>query len=500
MIVNTNIGSLNAQRSLMGTNNAMQKSLEKLSSGSRINKAADDAAGLAISEKMRGQIKGLNQAVRNAQSAISLIQTAEGALNETHSILQRMRELAVQSATDTNTTDDRAKIQAEMDQLAGEITRISNTTEFNTQNLLAGGLKDTFHIGANAKQNIDLSVKAMDAQSLGVARTATAATMTASNTAKLASVNNVAEGLAAGTYSVVVTKAAAALTGLTGAVVTAESNATGSEATIGGTYNGVNDVTGTNYMIKVTGVDGSNFVNKIQVSTDGGLNYGADINVSGSTAVDIGNGLTVAFDGATANAVNDTWSFGATASKATAQLMAADGTTPIGGAAAVSIKNDQTSAVIGDSGSDQTVNINFSFSTLTASATTATQFTVASSASTEATFKTDGSIDSEAKVAAGINVSTREKADTAITKIDNAINNVSEERSKLGAMQNRLEHTINNLQASAENMTAAESRIRDVDMAAEMSAFTKNQILSQAGVAMLAQANQVPQAVLKLLG
>ena len=134
------------------------RSLEKLSSGLRINRAGDDAAGLAISEKMRGQIKGLTMAAKNAQDGISLIQTAEGALNETHSILQRMRELAVQAATDTNTADDRAKIQVEMDQLAHEITRISNTTEFNTQNLMAGGLNNIFHIGANPVSYTHLDV------------------------------------------------------------------------------------------------------------------------------------------------------------------------------------------------------------------------------------------------------------------------------------------------------------------------------------------------------
>ena len=169
MIINHNLMAMNTHRQLGINNTAGSKSLEKLSSGFRINRAGDDAAGLAISEKMRGQIRGLNQASRNAQDGISLIQTAEGALNETHAILQRMRELAVQSSTDTNTAADRSKIQAEVDQLAKEITRISNTTEFNTRNLLAGGLSTIFHIGANEGQNVDSSIGAMDAFSLGVA-------------------------------------------------------------------------------------------------------------------------------------------------------------------------------------------------------------------------------------------------------------------------------------------------------------------------------------------
>src|SRR5574344_342874 len=145
MRIQHNISALNTHRNLAFNNAQASKNLEKLSSGYRINRAGDDAAGLSISEKMRGQIRGLTQASRNAQDGISLIQTAEGALNETHAILQRMRELAVQSSTDTNTTDDRAKIQSEVDQLAKESTRISNTTEFNTQNLMAGGFSSKFH-------------------------------------------------------------------------------------------------------------------------------------------------------------------------------------------------------------------------------------------------------------------------------------------------------------------------------------------------------------------
>ncbi|NMB40560.1 MAG: flagellin, partial [Firmicutes bacterium] len=161
MRINTNISALNAHRQLGINTERGAGAMEKLSSGLRINRAGDDAAGLAISEKMRGQIRGLTQASRNAQDGISLIQTAEGALNETHSILQRMRELATQSATDTNTLVDRAEIQKEIDQLAEELTRIADNTEFNTQNLLGGEFRATFHIGANEAQNIKLEINAM---------------------------------------------------------------------------------------------------------------------------------------------------------------------------------------------------------------------------------------------------------------------------------------------------------------------------------------------------
>ena len=270
MRIQHNISALNTHRNLTFNNTEAGKNLEKLSSGYKINRAGDDAAGLSISEKMRGQIRGLDMATKNAQDSISLIQTAEGALNETHSILQRMRELAVQSANDTNVAADRTALQEEVTALQNEITRIANNTEFNTQKLLDGKFSGKkFHIGANSGQNISLKIGTMNAAALKI------------NTASVA---------------------------------------------------------------------------------------------------------------------------------------------------------------------------------------------------------------------------TQTKADDAITTINNALSTVSTQRSKLGAVQNRLEHTINNLGATSENLTAAESRIRDTDMAKEMMGFTKNNILMQAAQSMLAQANQQPQGVLQLLG
>ena len=273
MRIQHNIAALNTHRNLTANQSQSSKNIEKLSSGFKINRAGDDAAGLAISEKMRGQIRGLDMASKNAQDGISLIQTAEGALNETHSILQRMRELAVQSSNDTNTSTDRDEIQKEVTQLISEIDRIAGNTEFNTKSLLDGSLSATgltFHIGANSGQNMTLTIATMDSTSAG---------------------------------------------------------------------------------LDVSGVD----------------------------------------------------------------------------------------------------------------------------------------------------LTTQTGADDAITSIQSAIDTVSAERSKLGANQNRLEHTINNLGTSSENLTAAESRIRDVDMAKEMMNFTKNNILTQAAQSMLAQANQQPQGVLQLL-
>ncbi|PTY80434.1 flagellin [Heyndrickxia sporothermodurans] len=272
MQINHNIAALNTYNKLNAASNAQGKSMEKLSSGMRINRAGDDAAGLAISEKMRGQIRGLDMAAKNSQDGISLIQTAEGALNETHDILQRMRELAVQGANDTNVADDRTAIQDELNQLSSEIDRIAKTTEFNTKPLLSnsGGFSATLQIGANKDQTIAIQISNMNTTSLSLG-------------------------------------------------------------------------------------------------------------------------------------------------------------------------------------------------------------------------------------AARIAVATHASAGVAISAIDNAIKLVSKQRSKLGAYQNRLDHTINNLSTSSENLTAAESRVRDVDMAKEMMQQTKNSILSQASQAMLAQANQMPQGVLQLL-
>ncbi|MGI6093115.1 MAG: flagellin [Negativicutes bacterium] len=484
MIINHNMASLNTYRQLSANNTNTSKSLEKLSSGLRINRAGDDAAGLAISEKMRAQVRGLDQASRNGQDGISLIQTAEGALNETHSILQRMRELAVQSATDTNTADDRAKIQSEVDELAKEITRISNTTEFNTQNLLAGGLNDTFHIGANAGQNVSLSIKAMDASSLGVAgQVVTQGATTA--VGGVSSVTDTGAGLTAQTYKLVTTKTAAT----TAADATTAAGTTGgAKGTIDGTYTGALDA---QLRIRVDAVDGTNLPTQISVSFDGGKTFGSS--VAYSDGVDIGNGLTWT-KGAGAYAVGDTISTTFTADKYTIQLQTAGGA-DVG--SAVNVNRAQTSAVIGDIATGATMTVGFTAGGISTAA--AADFQVISTQGSTAAVTSNGVVTQQATTVAGINVSSQGTANAAITTIDNAIKTVSEERAKLGAMQNRLEHTIANLGTSSENLTAAESRIRDVDMAKEMMNFQKNNILSQAAQAMLAQANQQPQGVLQLL-
>lgn len=493
MIINHNLSAQNTLNALGKNNSATNASLKKLSTGLRINGASDDAAGLAISEKMRGQISGLKQAGANAQDGISLLQTAEGGLDQTHSILQRMRELAVQSASDTNTADDRQKIQGEVDQLAKEISRISNTTEFNTQNLLAGGLSDTFHIGANANQNIAVSVSAMDAQSLGVASNiVTAASVT--NTAKV-NLTSISRSLTAASYRVAVTNVSAAAysRGITASNITAPTAGAFSISAIT-SYTGSADA---NYLVKVASVSGTaaTTVSSISYSTDNGTSWttvNGDFHSTAGVTID---GMLMQLEDTAANSkftVGDTWTFGVTAASKTLQFRDGAGTN-VG--SAVTIHKSDTTAVVGDSELDKTVALQFDYNKVVAGST---RFMSKNVASTSATLN-NADVATNATVVAGINVSTQANANTAITTIDKAINTVSKQRSQLGAYQNRLTNTIDNLNTSNENITASEARIRDVDMSAEMMNYQKNNILQQAATAMLAKANQQPQSVLQLL-
>jgi len=483
MRINNNIMALNAHRQLAVNQTNASKSMERLSSGMRINRAGDDAAGLAISEKMRGQIRGLKQAQRNAQDGISLIQTAEGALNESHAILQRMRELAVQSATDTNVNVDRDEIQKEVDELAKELTRISNTTEFNTQNLLGGGLNNVFHVGANQGQNVQLSIGAMDAFSLGVAESQVVNGAFTAGGSGITGTSNFGRGLTAQTYSVKTTKSAAAVSSLSGDVT--------DTGAISGTFVGDANLV---IQVKIDTVSEGN-VTAFSYSIDNGANW---IQHNSGTGAIGSTGLTWTASAGVTYEVGDVGkiiSATATAAEYTAQLFNENGDA-VGGA--VSFRHSATDVTIGNGSIGETMRISFVQGGISA-ADDAKQV-ITTVGSTAAGLAGDGSVQTKAHVAAGINVSTQGAADKAVTTINDAIEKVSGERSKLGAMQNRLEHTIANLGTSAENLQAAESRIRDLDMAEEIMAFTKNNILQQAATAMLAQANMAPQSVLQLLG
>ncbi len=444
MIINHNISALNTHRQLTANNNAVSGSLEKLSSGLKINRAGDDAAGLAISEKMRGQIRGLDMATKNAQDGISLIQTAEGALNETHSILQRMRELAVQSSSDTNTNEDREELQKELDQLSQELSRIGNNTEFNTQNLLGGDFKGVFHIGANEGQNITLEINDMRGNELEVVGAATFGEATTDTvTATYADVDNSGVDTSGGDTEAIAT--------IVNGTYTVESDGSSGFNLVNGSGDTVATSTnGTTF----TGVDGND-------GTADSIVFGSALEVGASVEIDTsGSNATV-----TSATLTDTKISGHSLEAGNYKIDGSD------------LKNSSDEIVGTFSASDGGYVVDDK---------------VVLASATEIADGTEISV-------GGLDISSQTAANSAITTINDAIETVSAERSKLGAVQNRLEHTINNLGASSENLSAAESRIRDVDMAKEMMEFTKNNILTQAAQAMLAQANQTPQGVLQLL-
>ncbi len=454
MIINHNIAALNTYNKLSANNATSSKALEKLSSGLRINRAGDDAAGLAISEKMRGQIRGLDQATRNAQDGISLIQTAEGALNETHSILQRMRELAVQAASDTNTDGDRAEIQKEITQLKAEITRISTDTEFNTKKLLNGNMgKLLTDLGTGSVAfKAGVSGLAATGSDLGGSYQLVLAAV-GTNTAAINS-NSIATGLAA-------------------ANITAQ---TGQHAEYGHYRLEVSNF-GSTADLTLTGPDG-------QTYTSTGAGLGADISLGGITFAFSAHAITgngaLDFD-FTANGLQINLTGDKTVTT-TAIASYAGEKLNIGGFEFTlqtnhGILNDQINMTVQDK---------------------SVKFHIGANAGQNVTLAINDMSATALRVN-DIDLSTQTGANAAITTIETALETVSSERAKLGAMQNRLEHTINNLTTSSENLSASESRIRDVDMAKEMMNFTKTNILSQAATAMLAQANQQPQGVLQLL-
>ncbi len=414
MFVQHNMSAMNANRNLGVSTGALSKSTEKLSSGYRINRAGDDAAGLAISEKMRGQVRGLERASTNSQDGISLIQTAEGALTETHSILQRMRELAVQAASDTNTDDDREQIQNEINQLTNEVDRIATTTEFNTKKLLDGSVK-----GAVSAKEGSTSVEGTFANGKVTAAIAT-------------------ENMSlAGFTDVIRIEIVRDLT--TGGVLSGAETATSE----------------TNYTIKTLMGQSENVI-----ISEGGTIYLKGFSAFGTT------NTTLTSENATTVKVDQY-----------DKLKAGDVITITIG--------EMTPTQIAEEGKESV------------------RLQVGANAGQEVALGVNSMKADDLKIVDekgnAFNITEQKTASLAISAYDMAIRRVSTERAKLGAIQNRLEHTIANLDTSAENLQAAESRIRDTDMAKEMTTYTKQNILMQAGQSMLAQANQSTQGVLSLL-
>lgn len=395
LTVNSNIASLNAQRNLSGSTNALSTSLERLASGSRINSAKDDAAGLQISNRLTSQINGLNVAVKNANDGISMAQTAEGALQESTNIMQRMRDLALQASNGSNSAEERKALNQEFTNLSGELTRIAKTTTFGGKNLLDGTLKgESFQVGSNAGETLSFSIGDMSAK------------------------------------------------GLSGESTLAEFK-------------------GKAAVDAVIGTDGS-------VTTDG-------FDTAGKLVTDAGEGVSIKLNGTIVS-----FEEGDTLDKVVDKINnASTGVT--------AAKNEDGDGLVLTSLQDFTVEDGDPAGRVVLGLD-------------DWDTSTDGVAANTSHTIDSLDILTAGKAQLAIQALDDAIASVDSTRADLGAVQNRFESTISNLQNIAENASAARARIMDTDYAAESANLAKNQIMQQAGTAMLAQANQLPQAVLSLLG
>jgi len=567
-VINTNIASLNAQRNLTTSQSALQTSLQRLSSGMRINSAKDDAAGLAISSRMTSQINGLNQAARNANDGISMAQTAEGALQSSGDILQRIRELAVQSMNGSNSTTDRATLNTEVQSLTQELQRVATTTQFNGQNILDGSAGSVnFQVGANANQTINISGGNFQTSSYGNYRigglaaytnggigdltagtTVTAATGAVGNALLLSGTTGDASqvvGAAAsgdfqistgtGTYDVYYREGASA------AEMAAAINRTGSgvnasaltEVVLGGDAaggTGVAFMQNTTYSFAIS-TDYSDPANNNTIDPKfttisfktGGSDDAADVDSSSSlsSAVSAFNDAA-AKTGFTAEAVqtetggwalkltnqngadlrilNNSYDNSAAAIDISVNdISVLDGDTTTTGMAADSLAGGGLTSGVWTNGNGAwytgkvTLDSNKAFSVTTTNAVD--MFQDASAAGTAAA----GTYGSQLQAANAMDISTAEAAQRTLAIVDSALATVNGTRASYGALQNRFESTISNLQATSVNLSSARSRILDADFAAETASLTRGQILQQAGTAMLAQANQLPNSVLSLL-
>jgi len=616
MTINTNIAALNAQRNLGKTQGLLNKSLQRLSSGLRINSAKDDAAGLAIGTRMGAQVRGLNQAIRNANDGISLAQTAEGALQETTNLLQRIRELSVQSANDTNSASDRSALQAETSQLLSELTRIAEVTKFNGKGILDGSFSSAqFQVGANANQTISFGITGAKTSDLGSfqATNVVATSSTAFDGANL-TINdiNVAASVATNSAGVTAGSAASKATAInsisneTGVTATASTSITGIVAVAGkGLNNGdliINDLAvgsiasdaniitqANNTVTEINKISNNSGVTATANQSTGAITLtasdGRDIKIKAgnagtaqivtdifnATGLDAATGLdptghntstlqVVASDtflathpGTPANelAVGDTVTIDSVvyefydsattyagsnvgvgvALAGDSSAIAAALNTEINAQRALgnttinsSVSTDTltlTNALFGNESITYAENLNGANATVltettdtatgtdaadavastnqgTLSLNSASNFTLGGTTGqlTAAGFQNSSTSLTEMST---VDISTVTGANDAIAVIDGALSQVGSIRGDLGAIQNRFESTISNLQNVSENISAARARIMDADFAAETAAMTKAQVLQQAGVAMLAQANQLPQIVLSLL-
>lgn len=488
-VINSNIASLSAQNALNKSQSSLQTSLERLSSGLRINSAKDDAAGLAIVDRFTSQIRGLNQAVRNANDGLSVAQVAEGALQESSNIMQRMRELAVQSANDSNSSTDRANIQKEVSQLQEELNRIGDTTTFNGKQLLDGSFTtQSFQVGANANETINVSIASSRATELGAQTFETATNIGAPAAIAAAAGNNTTDGIISITGTLGTADAdyaAGATANEIAALVRGVSGDTGVNATATTTANLTAFETGT-ISFSLSSVDGSGVVQGSVASISALTSSATDLaglrdNINSNTA---STGISAQINTA-GNGIDLT---NASGDDIVIESASSGGTNPF---AVNTIALAETDGVTATATDSIQVSGQISFSS-------SNSFLLE-----DATVGEDvlgaASVASTLSSVADIDVSTRDGANDALNILDQALASVTDSRASLGAIQNRLESTVSNLASISENVSAARSRVQDADFAAETAELTRSQILQQAGISVLSQANTLPQQVLSLL-
>ena len=498
-VINTNVMSLNAQRNLSSSQSDLSTTMQRLSSGLRINSAKDDAAGLAISDRMTSQIKGLNQAVRNANDAISLTQTAEGAMQESGNILQRMRELAIQSANDTNSDGDRANIQKEVSQLQQELSRIADTTTFNGKNVLDGSFTSAkFHVGAFADQTLNVSIGSVKAIDIGSEQLGGTANIGGATAAAAANSDAALNGVAAQTMQINGDKVSSTLTIAVSSTastvadqINAESGQTGVSATASNSLvmSGLNNDGAVSFTLSSrsspTAVVGTEAIVNANITTGDYTDLADAINEksaqTGIHAVLSADKTSVTLENTTGDdiAIGD---FGHSTGSSTINVVTKNH-------AGADVSDTLTQGAATDSiqiaGHIQLNSTN--------------GYSVTSATANDIFGTAVGTFGSSLTSIAAVDVSTQTGSNDALDVIDMALSDVSNQRASLGAVQNRLESTISNLSGVSENVSAARSRIMDADFAAETANLTRSQILQQAGTAMLSQANSAPNSVLSLL-
>jgi flagellin len=466
LIINTNISALTAQRNLTQAQGGLQKSIQRLSTGLRINGAVDDAAGLAISDRLTAQIRGLNQAVRNANDGTSALQTADGSLNEVSNLLQRARELAVQSANDSNSASDRSSLNAEVSSILAELDRLSGTVQFNNRKLLDGTFQNAqFQIGANAFETVSFSIGSVNTTDLGA---------------------KVLQGNAVSSTSLTGLSSSSTLT-INGISVTI-----GAQTAIEGVINAINNQSGDT---KATALK-----NAQTVVTDTGF---IALTTAGAVQTLTLNGVTIALSTGNADA-NST--FIATVNGFSNQTGVLAATNSVGitftrsSGGTVALSETTASVGVGDtvaSTASRTFNAGF-----TLSVDLNQSLSVVSSATGDGLGFTTGVVSTTptSKRINSLSISNVSSANDAIQTIDFGLSQLSRIRGSIGAVQNRFLSAISSLSVASENLSAARSRIQDADVAQETAELTRTQILIQAGVSVLAQANQLPSVALSLLG